>query len=81
MATYRYTGITGAGEARKGTVDAENVPAARRKLRGEGVFPAQQERALPRRAVVRDDFDGRTGHRAFDAGFDFFQGLHGELGG
>lgn len=39
MATYRYTGITGAGEGRKGTVDAESLPAARRKLRGEGVFP------------------------------------------
>ena len=39
MATYRYTGITGAGDGRKGTVDAENLPAARRKLRGEGVFP------------------------------------------
>jgi len=39
VATYRYRGITGAGAGRKGTVDAENLPAARRKLRGEGVFP------------------------------------------
>ena len=39
MATYRYRGITGAGAGRKGTVDAESLPAARRKLRGEGVFP------------------------------------------
>ncbi len=39
MVTYRYTGITGAGDGRKGTVDAESLPAARRKLRGEGVFP------------------------------------------
>ena len=39
MATYRYRGITGAGVGRKGTVEAENLPAARRRLRGEGVFP------------------------------------------
>ncbi len=39
MATYRYRGITGAGAARKGTVDADSLPAARRKLRGDGVFP------------------------------------------
>lgn len=39
MATYRYRGITGAGVARKGTVEADNLPAARRRLRGEGVFP------------------------------------------
>ncbi len=39
MATYRYTGVTEAGDGRKGTVDAESLPAARRKLRGEGVFP------------------------------------------
>lgn len=39
MATYRYRGITGAGAGRKGTVDAESLPAARRKLRGDGVFP------------------------------------------
>ncbi|MGE5189248.1 MAG: type II secretion system F family protein [Gemmatimonadota bacterium] len=39
MATYRYRGITGSGASRKGTVDADGLAAARRKLRGEGVFP------------------------------------------
>jgi general secretion pathway protein F len=36
---YRYTAITKAGIERKGSVDAENLPAARRKLHTEGVYP------------------------------------------
>lgn len=39
MPTYRYTAITKAGAERKGSLDAENIPAARRKLHADGVYP------------------------------------------
>ncbi|MBI5419929.1 MAG: type II secretion system F family protein [Deltaproteobacteria bacterium] len=53
MPTYKYTAVTKAGGAQKGNVDAENLPAARRKLRADGVYPlslaesAEGERLLP----------------------------------
>ncbi len=39
MPTYKYTAISQAGAETAGTVDAESLPAARRKLRGDGVYP------------------------------------------
>jgi general secretion pathway protein F len=36
---YRYTAITKAGVEQKGSLDAENLPAARRKLHSDGVYP------------------------------------------
>ncbi|MCB0358729.1 MAG: type II secretion system inner membrane protein GspF [Bdellovibrionales bacterium] len=39
MAVYQYTGLTKAGQKTKGVVDADNVRAARAKLRQSGVFP------------------------------------------
>jgi len=37
--TYRYTAITRDGIERKGSLDAENLPAARRKLHADGAYP------------------------------------------
>ena len=39
MPTYRYTAITKAGVEQKGSLDADNLPAARRKLHADGVYP------------------------------------------
>jgi len=39
MPVYAYKGVTQAGRATKGFVDAENQRAARAKLRRDGVFP------------------------------------------
>ncbi|MBE0602233.1 MAG: type II secretion system protein GspF, partial [Deltaproteobacteria bacterium] len=39
MPTYRYKGISRAGQSLKGTVEAENPVQARKKLHGDGVFP------------------------------------------
>jgi len=36
---YRYTAITKAGIEQKGSLDAENLPAARKKLHADGVYP------------------------------------------
>jgi general secretion pathway protein F len=37
--TYRYKGISRAGVETKGTLEADTLPLARKKLRAEGVFP------------------------------------------
>jgi len=37
--TYRYTGVSREGVEKKGVVDAENVSAARLKLRSDGTYP------------------------------------------
>jgi general secretion pathway protein F len=37
--TYRYKGISRAGDDRKGTLEAENPSQARKKLHADGVFP------------------------------------------
>ncbi len=53
MPTYRYTGVSREGVEKKGVVDAENMTAARLKLRADGTYPlalAEQtgvERLLP----------------------------------
>ncbi len=39
MPTFRYTGVSREGAAKKGVVDAENVAAARVKLRTDGTYP------------------------------------------
>jgi len=39
LPTYRYKGISRAGQSLKGTVEAENPVQARKKLHGDGVFP------------------------------------------
>lgn len=43
MPTYRYTAVTRAGTERKGALDAESIPSARRKLREEGIYPLSLE--------------------------------------
>lgn len=60
MPTYRYRGVTQAGAAAKGAVEADTVSSARRKLRAEGVFPASiEERADG--ALRRPVFSGLGG--------------------
>lgn len=39
MPLYRYTAITKAGVEQKGSVDADSVSAARKKLHADGVYP------------------------------------------
>lgn len=39
MPTYRYKGISRAGVETKGTLEADSLPLARKKLHAEGVFP------------------------------------------
>jgi general secretion pathway protein F len=39
VGTFRYTAVTRDGVERKGKVDAESLPAARKKLRTDGLFP------------------------------------------
>ncbi|MBX7137280.1 MAG: type II secretion system inner membrane protein GspF [Oligoflexia bacterium] len=39
MPLYEYTAISGSGRNTKGSIDAENVRAARQRLRGQGIFP------------------------------------------
>ncbi len=49
MGTYRYTGISRAGVSLKGTLDADTVLLARRKLHAEGVFPLTLKEWTPAR--------------------------------
>ncbi|HZW37219.1 MAG TPA: type II secretion system F family protein, partial [Candidatus Deferrimicrobiaceae bacterium] len=39
MPLYRYTAITRAGVEQKGSLDADSVSAARKKLHADGVYP------------------------------------------
>jgi general secretion pathway protein F len=39
LPSYRYTAVTKAGVEQKGSLDAENLSAARRKLHADGVYP------------------------------------------
>ncbi|MHB8783251.1 MAG: hypothetical protein ACYDAX_07495, partial [Desulfobacteria bacterium] len=49
MATFRYTGISRAGISRKGTLEADSVLLARRKLHAEGIFPLTLKEGPPER--------------------------------
>jgi general secretion pathway protein F len=40
---YRYTGVLRDGVGRKGTLEADSLAAARRKLRAEGIYPVSLE--------------------------------------
>jgi general secretion pathway protein F len=50
MPVYAYKGVTQAGRATKGFVDAENQRAARAKLRRDGVFPTDLSESASRTA-------------------------------
>jgi general secretion pathway protein F len=50
MPVYAYKGVTQAGRATKGFVDAENQRAARAKLRRDGVFPTDLAESAGRAA-------------------------------
>lgn len=52
MAVYEYRGLTGAGADTTGVVDAENLRAARTKLRKQGVFPVQVVEAAGQAAAA-----------------------------
>jgi general secretion pathway protein F len=53
LPAYRYTGVLADGGERKGVLEAESVPAARRKLRSEGVFPVSVEEEKGREPLWR----------------------------
>lgn len=59
MPTYAYTGISRQGEERKGTVEADSLPAARRRLREEGVLPLSLAEEAPARGGLRAVFLAR----------------------
>jgi general secretion pathway protein F len=55
MPVYAYKGVTQAGRATKGFVDAENQRAARAKLRRDGVFPTDLAESAGRAAARAGD--------------------------
>lgn len=59
MATFRYTGISRDGAARKGTVEAGSPAEARRKLHGEGVYPLNLDETRRRGGRVFPSLLGR----------------------
>ncbi len=63
MPTFRYTAVSRAGAEKKGALEAENLPSARKKLREEGFYPVsleegrEGERLLSRFSILgRQDF-------------------------
>ncbi len=52
MPIYRYKGISRTGENRKGTLEAETPPQARKKLLADGVFPSSLEEDAGRTAGI-----------------------------
>ncbi len=63
MGTFRYIAVNREGAERKGSVDAENLPAARKKLHSDGLFPLslregdQGERLFPSLSLLgRQEF-------------------------
>lgn len=60
MPTFRYKGISRAGAETKGTLEADSLPLARKKLHAEGVFPISlDEGAAPRKASILPSLLGR----------------------
>ena len=60
MPTYRYKGISRAGAQAKGTLEADNLPQARKRLHSEGVFPLTLDEGAPgRRAFLLPSLLGR----------------------
>jgi general secretion pathway protein F len=58
--TYRYKGISRAGEETKGTLEADNLSLARRKLHADGVFPlSMDEGPAPRKGPILPSLLGR----------------------
>lgn len=60
MPTYRYKGISRAGEETKGTLEADTLSLARKKLHAEGVFPlSMDEGPAPRKGPLLPSLLGR----------------------
>jgi general secretion pathway protein F len=58
--TYRYKGISRAGAETKGTLEADSLPLARKKLHAEGVFPLKlDEGPAPRKGPILPSLLGR----------------------
>ncbi len=55
MPIFEYTAISSSGKSTKGNIDAENIRAARQRLRGQGIFPTEiKESMAVQRASTRD---------------------------
>jgi general secretion pathway protein F len=52
MPVYAYKGVAAGNRSAAGTVDAENLRAARVKLRGEGIFPTELREGQARPAAA-----------------------------
>jgi general secretion pathway protein F len=58
--TYRYKGISRAGAETKGTLEADSLPLARKKLHAEGVYPLSlDEGPAPRKLPILPSLLGR----------------------
>lgn len=63
MPIYNYKGMTSAGRATKGSFNAENLPAARARMRTEGIFlteitqTKEIEDIVPRKSTDRFEID------------------------
>ncbi len=71
MPVYNYKGMTSAGRSTKGTLNAENLAAARSRLRGEGLFLTEivESKEAPELAPRRSD-----GSR-FELDLSFLRGI------
>ena len=52
MPVFEYSALNPSGKRSKGSVDAENIRAARQRLRGQGIFPTDIKESM---AVMRDE--------------------------
>lgn len=55
MPVFEYVAVDAAGKKTRGTVDAENVRAARQRLRSQGLFPTAVEEASEQRKKASRD--------------------------
>lgn len=55
MPSYEYTALDSRGKKVSGAVDAENIRAARQKLRGQGIFPTDVKEGMEAQANAPRD--------------------------
>lgn len=63
MPVYAYKGVTNAGKSQKGTISAENLRAARARMRIDGVFLTEIQEATETRADTKARESGRAASR------------------
>jgi general secretion pathway protein F len=63
LPVYAYKGVTNAGKSQKGTISAENLRAARARMRIDGVFLTEIQEATETRADTKARESGRAASR------------------